>query len=335
MRLQSFYQASRQAKENDTFLAYGIDAIAEDKELSGHIQEILIWLKLLEPPVDGLFGSKTTKAFVNFQDITTKGSNWLKSLNDQEQKEFKAEKGFLGFWTAKALIETKPEDIERLIKIVNTDANDLAARIIKYMQKSNYTVSTGKDNYNIVYVEGINTDGSLNDDAKNQFNDVRIVIEIPDSVPKIKGIWEGTTEPGTYYTNNPISEEARRKGAARIAFGQYKSWQVGTHGNAEPHEALVQAKEVSVYRDKNRDMKRPGDFLDTGLFGINQHWGYDYTRTDISLASAGCLVGRTRQGHREFMRIIKEDNRYQDNSKYIFYSTIIAGDDLAKQFPIS
>lgn len=94
MRLQSFYEASRQARDNDTVLAYGIEAIAEDQELSSHIQEVLIWLKLLEPPVDGQFGTKTTKAFYNFQDTTAKGSQWLKSIKEQEQKEFKAEKDF-------------------------------------------------------------------------------------------------------------------------------------------------------------------------------------------------------------------------------------------------
>ena len=29
-------------------------------------------------------------------------------------------------------------------------------------------------------------------------------------------------------------------------------------------------------------MIRTGDKLDTGLFGINQHWGYDYPRNDIN-----------------------------------------------------
>ena len=78
-------------------------------------------------------------------------------------------------------------------------------------------------------------------------------------------------------------------------------------------------------------MIRTGDKLDTGLFGINQHHGFDYFRNDISNASAGCLVGRTRKGHREFMKLIKQASRYQSNSNYKFLTTIIAGDDLEKQ----
>ncbi|HEY9853320.1 MAG TPA: hypothetical protein V6D28_27860 [Leptolyngbyaceae cyanobacterium] len=122
------------------------------------------------------------------------------------------------------------------------------------------------------------------------------------------------------------------KGAARIAFGQYESWQVGTHGNSEPHEALVQVAPVAVYRDKNKDMLRTGDDLEWGLFGINQHWGYDQPPGDIGLASAGCCVGRLRQGHRNFMQLIKTDVRYDpalpQNKRHIFSTIIIPGDQL-------
>jgi hypothetical protein len=119
-------------------------------------------------------------------------------------------------------------------------------------------------------------------------------------------------------------------GAARIAFGQYKAWEVGTHygGGSEPHEALVQASPISVYRDKNKDFIRTGDKLYTGDFEINQHYGFDYPYNDISYAGAGCLVGRTRQGHREFMALIKQDKRYQLNNRYKFLTTVIPGDDL-------
>ena len=50
-------------------------------------------------------------------------------------------------------------------------------------------------------------------------------------------------------------------------------------------------------------------------------------------ASAGCLVGRTKEGHKEFMAIIKQDRRYVANNDYVFYTTIIPGDDLLKRFP--
>lgn len=76
-------------------------------------------------------------------------------------------------------------------------------------------------------------------------------------------------------------------------------------GKPQAHKALVQAEPLSVYRDLNKDFKRPGDLLDTGLFAINQHWGYDAPRGDLGRTGAGCLVGRSKNGHRQFMTLIK------------------------------
>jgi hypothetical protein len=321
MRLENFYQAKTTSSLRD----YGIEVIAADKELATHIQEVLVWLQFLDPPADGKFGPISTDALIEFQDLIS-----------TVRPEVAGEKGFLGIATAKALLEIGPTDVPR--PNVNYSRNDLAARLIKYMAEMNYRISVGDRKYNIVYVEGMDTDGSLNNDAPNEFNDLRLVIEIPDSnlIPIIKGNWEATTEPGTWYTSNPM-DRAIQYGAARIAFGQYKAWRVGTHwgGGADPHEALVQDTPISVYRDKNRDMIRKGDFLDTGNFDINQHWGYNYPRTDIGMAGAGCLVGRSTEGHKDFMALIKQDKRYQRNNAYLFLTTIIPGDNFVEKFPAS
>lgn len=304
MKLQTFF--------NTGDLEFGPEAIASDKQLATNIQEVLILLGFLDPPADGLFGPISTAALVEFQEVMSpKISNLIE------------EKGFLGRITAKALIETSPDEVpQRPIDLSN---NDLAAKIIKYMQAKRYQIATGAKNYNIVYIEGMNPDGSLNNDPPNQFNDLRMVIEIA-SKPIIIGRWEGTTEPGTHYTINPLNPD----GAARIAFGQYKSWKVGQHCGAggSCHEGLVQVEPVAVYRDKNKDSIRTGDKLFTGNFGINQHWGFDFPRNNIKLAGAGCLVGRTTDGHKEFMALIKQDKRYQLRNDYKFLTTIIPGDDL-------
>ncbi|BAZ12572.1 peptidoglycan binding domain-containing protein [Calothrix sp. NIES-4071] len=323
MRLENFFQASKLATDNGKAFDYGIEAIAADEELTRHIQECLVWLKFLDPPVDGKFGPISTDAFIEFQELIS-----------TVRPEVAQELGFLSLETARALIETAPEAISKLKPKIDFSRQDLAASLIKYMVEMNYRVSVGDRKYNIVYVEGMNADGTLNSDARNQFNDLRLVIEIPksDFIPVIRGKWEGTTEPGTHFTLNPLNE----LGAARIAFGQYKAWRVGTHRGqtgADPHEALIQHTPVSVYRDKNQDFIRPGDFLDTGNFAINQHWGYDLPRADIGMAGAGCLVGRTRQGHREFMALLKQDRRYERNNNYLFLTTVIAGDDLFKEIP--
>lgn len=288
---------------------WGFEAIAKDEDLTRQIQILLIGLGLLEPPADAKFGPVTAAAIKKFQE--------LKKTNEPD---------YIGAITAKELIQTKPDDLPKPpLKL----GNDIASRIVKYMLAQNYQVFTGLKEYNIVYIEGMDGDWSLNSDTPNGFNDRRIVIEVVNGVPKIVDHWQATTEPGRYYTLNPMNPG----GAARIKFGQYKAWAVGMHGNAERHEALVQVTAITVHRDFNKDYKRTGDQLDTGLFFVNQHWGYDAPSNDIKNASAGCLVGRMRQGHREFMSIIKQDRRYVANNDYVFYTAIIPGDDLLKKFP--
>ena len=289
-------------------LKYSMEGIASDKELATQIQVLLIGLGLLEPPADGKFGPISSAALKKFQT--------LMKINEPEQ---------LGSETAKKLIQTKPEELPPPpLKL----GNDLASRIVKYMQLKKYEIFQGIRQYNIVYIEGMSADGSLNNDAPNSFNDRRTVLQIVDGVPAIVANWEATTEPGHHYTYRPMNPA----GAARIKFGQYKAWQVGIHGTTDRHEALVQTGgEVTVHRDFNKDFQRTGDKLDTGYFAINQHWGYDLPYNNVYYASAGCLVGRARQGHREFMSLIKKDRRFQLNNRYIFYATVIYGPDLIKE----
>jgi len=200
--------------------------------------------------------------------------------------------------------------------------SNLADRIIQYMTAKGYHISTDPGLVNIVYLEGANADGTPNEDRLNEWNDRRIVLVFQYGNPVIVGNFTATTEPGRKYTMQPMNPG----GAARICFGQYKAWSVGVHGNSEPHEALVQVAEVKVCRDFNKDGFRTGDKVHAGLFGINQHWGYDMKFIDA--ASAGCLVGQSRASHRQFMGWVKADPRYQADKNYIFRTTIIAGDEL-------
>ena len=195
-------------------------------------------------------------------------------------------------------------------------ASDLAHLVVAAMERKGYQVDRGPGELNIVYVEGMNPDGTPNADEANKWNDLRLLIRFEGGVPKIVGEWAATTEPGRYWTENPMSP----LGAARIEFGQYKSWQVGMHRNN--HEALVQTGgEVTVCRDLNKDGQRTGDKRQTGEFGINQHWGYDLP--EVEKASAGCLVGQSKDGHRQFMALVKSDPRYQANRKHVFAAAIL------------
>jgi len=302
---------------------FGMDAIAADIDLAKQVQIRLVALGLLDPPANGQFGPISSASLKRFQDLVQCG-----------------EPGFLGQITAKKLIETKAEDLPK--PPIDLSKNDLAARIIKYLQAKSYYFATGNSEYNILYVEGMDADGTLNGDEPNEFNDRRMVLEFVNGIPKIVGSWEATTEPGSHYTYHPMNPD---KGAARIKFGQYKAWRMGMHG-AVPHRALIQVAPISVHRDFNQDFSRVGDFVETGLFEVDQHWGYDYPRNDIAYASAGCLVGRTTQGHQEFLDIIEQDRRYlatpvgapvypgdPNERTYVFASTIIPGDELVKMFP--
>ena len=193
------------------------------------------------------------------------------------------------------------------------------------METEKYNIFRKPGEINIVYLEGFNPGGNANADEPNKFNDLRLVFDFDSyGEPETLGGWEATTEPGYHYTDNPMNP----KGAARIAFGQYEAWQVGIHGYSDPHEALVQVHPVKVHRDWNRDMIRTGDAIDEGLFGINQHHGYDHSYNDIHTASAGCLVGRTRREHYTFMKTIKSDARYVADQDFIFTTAIIPGNNL-------
>lgn len=194
-------------------------------------------------------------------------------------------------------------------------------KIVDFYKKNNYPLATKKNEVNICYIEGCNSDFTLNDDRSNYFNDLRLLFTFFDGNPIVLGRWEATTEPGSFYTKNPLNP----KGAARIKFGYYVAWKVGIH---KDHEALIQVKPVSVYRDFNKDGVRTGDAIDTGLFGINQHWGGDNPFSDVGKWSAGCLVGRTKKGQREFMALVKSDPRYRADRNFVFPTAILQPEDL-------
>ncbi|MBW9114656.1 peptidoglycan-binding protein [Rhizobium cauense] len=196
-------------------------------------------------------------------------------------------------------------------------------RVIDFMASRKYWICRYPDCKNIVYLEGTSIDGTLNANAPNAFNDVRLVFWIDNRGSLKAKAWEATSEPGRFWTLNPMDD----RGAARIAFGQYKAWRVGTHraGTPSAHEALVQVDPLRVYRDLNKDYLRQGDKIYEGLFGINQHWGYDNDQLDLGKSSAGCLVGRSTDGHREFMKLLKADPRYIASNGYRFMTTVMDG----------
>jgi hypothetical protein len=280
--------------------------VGNDLGLARELQALLGRVGLLDPPIDGKFGPV---------------SHWaLQALLQR-----------LGFASSRTI---NPVVAQALLSTANVEPypikerDSFASRIVQAMIDKGYWVQRHPDCFNIVYVEGAEIDGSSNTNEPNQFNDVRVVLRItPAGHPEIMGAWEATTEPGHYHT---VIAPLDPGGAARIAFGQYKAWAVGTHnrGKKSEHAALVQVNDITVHRDLNRDFARTGDVTSSGLFGVNQHSGYDLKKSDIGKASAGCLVGRTRSGHKSFMKICESDARYTASNGYRFMTTVMRAGDV-------
>jgi hypothetical protein len=156
------------------------------------------------------------------------------------------------------------------------------------------------------------------------------------------GQWEilfaqtATTEPGLYYTVNPLN----KKGAARIAFGYHPpAWREGRHRNIQP--ALVQVGTVRISRDANRDGKRnrrTEPEYDSPPVGINHHsTNPTFAGQSIGKHSAGCLVGKEYAAHLDFLQILRFDVRRLASDAigqmYLYDCWVIPGDDFAKFKP--
>jgi hypothetical protein len=278
--------------------------IGGDKALTRQVPERLGAIGLVDPPADGSFGPVSLWGTAQF----------LRKIGAGAAPVLDAD-------AAKALLG----DGANALFPLNTP-DSLAGRIVRAMQAAGHWVCRHPDCVNIVYIEGMDPDGTPNTDAPNVFNDLRLALRVNRAGnPEIVEAWEATSEPGKHYT---LIEKLDPRGAARIAFGQYKAWSVGTHmaGRPSAHEALVQTAAIRVHRDLNQDFERTGDAVFEGLFGVNQHWGFDLAKSDIGRASAGCLVGRTKTGHRAFMALCKADPRYKANNSYRFLTAVLPAD---------
>jgi hypothetical protein len=194
--------------------------------------------------------------------------------------------------------------------------SDLLAKMIHMrLRELDYPISR----LNIVYLEDSDAKGSPLPESANSFNDRSILLKVENNQAEILFNELATTEPGKYYTQNPMNPQ----GAANVALDTpcVNCWTWGIHGTGRfKHPALIQVNPITVYRDKNKDSFRTGDKKDTGLFGINQHgiYGYSQTKDNIGKSSAGCLVRFDYAEHLEFLRII-----YSYHKKTDLLSTIV------------
>lgn len=136
----------------------------------------------------------------------------------------------------------------------------------------------------------------------NKFNDYLVLFW------KYKGQWSSfyrpaTTDPGTYWLNNPMNVE----GTAILKEGQHRgAWKLGKH---KGYEALVQRKEVTVIRDGNKDgiLDLDSGYEETGFFGINHHRANAKNEsTQVDKWSAGCQVTADPHLYDVFIKLCQE-----------------------------
>ena len=298
--------------------------LPENKPAALDIQTRLCDLGLLDPiftgsvakafgptqKADGAFGPNSMTAIFEFSRLS--GIPYY--FDGQIRHEW-----LLALSLAKPLINT-PLSLHPL----DTDSPTvlLAKRILRYMDSKKYWIARSPNMYNIVYVEGMNAEGTSFLDPANQWNDRRMVIRVHEGgQPELVLNFDATTEPGI-----PERTKPHALGIARIAFGQYKSWKVGLHKAKQV--ALRQSSDLRIHRDKDANGFRTGDKIYVGSdFGINQH-STTVKTSKVGDWSAGCLVGREWGEHLAFLSTVKSDVRYTMNANYEFVSAVIPGDEL-------
>ena len=174
------------------------------------------------------------------------------------------------------------------------------ADVITALQRRGWTIHSAPWKLNIV---GIRTA----DPRPNRFDDMVLVFYRDDS----KWHWHAfaaTTDPGTYWLQNPLAPQ----GTAILAEGHYpNAYQIGLHRGK--YYALVQrGGPVTVIRDYNRDgvldFDSPRRF--SGYFGINIHRATSRgTSTQVDRWSAGCQVLASSSDFEMLMQLAERSRR--------------------------
>jgi len=197
-------------------------------------------------------------------------------------------------------------------------------QIQKTLESKGYKYFTDDNNkgydVNIVGIRNSKTKGRVT----NAFDDL-ITISY-----KIDGEWQYhafpcTTDPGSHWVKNILNE----KGVAILKPNQYR----GSHKlrlHQGKYLALGQKKDVTVYRDNDRDGNYDLDEskTDTGLFGINIHRATSRSggkSTRIDKWSAGCQVIADNDDWHEFLDICQSAREIHGNS---FSYTLIESKDI-------
>lgn len=181
----------------------------------------------------------------------------------------------------------------------------MLAKMKAILRGKGYRLYTRPYELNIVGVRSKNTKANRFDDELHVFYKINL-LKWEYHVFKI------TTDPGTYWLENPLQP----KGTAILAQGQYlNSYKIGMHQGK--YKALVQQKPVSIIRDYDRNAWL--DFLngnkENGLFGINIHRAMISGNTKyIDRFSAGCQVFENAADFQHFLQMCDKHSDLYGNS---------------------
>jgi peptidoglycan hydrolase-like protein with peptidoglycan-binding domain len=201
--------------------------------------------------------------------------------------------------------------------------NSLIDRAFRCCVERGYTLDQRPGAINIIGIEGVNLNGTPNNDAPDRWNDLVGIMQFDaPNQPKWSCLYVGTTEPGRYYTLNPLN----RGGAARLQLGQHKQlWAVGQHRG---YEAMQQVGVATLVRDSNHNFLRDDRVTREAGNGINLHttkttgWRGAYN-TFISTWSAGCVLIRDPNEFLSFMRLVKASTQYKSSRAARFDFTLL------------
>lgn len=250
------------------------------------IQEQLNNVLNLDLAVDGIPGEKTRRAWAAF-----------KKANYQEFLDLVGA-GSLSLLDRGVVVQQKKSQAATL--------SSFAERIVAVCEKRNYSLDrTG--GLNIIGIEGVNLDGTINNDTPDQWNDLMLLLKFIGGSPVI--VWQGqsTTEPGRYYTDRPLNPN----GAARLDTGYHKAlWSRGLH---KGYSAMVQTGVARLVRDGNRNHRRDDKITAESWKGVNWHSAYGhYSGGTIGRWSAGCCVSIPVDKFNKAMDLIDQSGKTRD-----------------------
>jgi hypothetical protein len=271
--------------------------------LVAELQTRLAHHGLLDPPADGLLGPATQWALGAF--CRAAGLRFGGALTRAAAAALLAES---------PVLPLRPD-------------RSLAGRVTAALVRRGDWLRREPDCVSIVYLEGMDSHGRQTPRRPDAFDDLRLLLRImPGGRPEIAGAWTATTAPGRPAVESPAEPE----GAPRLAPGQHRAWVLGRTaiGTELEQEALVQMLPVRVTRDANRDFRREGDRAERGLYILDQHGAMDALRERVGGAGAGCLVGQSQEGHREFIDRLRDDPRWRVNAAHLFTTSVVRAEEV-------